>query len=67
VLKVAITLGGNTFTFEGDESPVELFRMWLNAQQPGQDAVKIEELTNRLRNNNTTLANVVEQFTKGDE
>ena len=56
--KVTITLGANSFAFEGEE-PLDLFRLWLNAQQPGQDAVKIEELTQRLRANNDMLEQVV--------
>lgn len=63
-MKVTITLGLNSFAFEGEVLPVDLFRLWLNAQQPGQDAVKLEELTNRLRTNNNVLAGVVEHFGK---
>lgn len=59
MIKTTVTLGDNSFNFEGEESPLELFRMWLNAQQPGQDAVKIEELTQRLRNNTSILEKVV--------
>lgn len=59
-MKAIITLGPNSFTYEGDE-PEPLFRMWLNAQQPGVDAVRLEELTEKLRTNNDTLAKVVEQ------
>lgn len=65
-MKIALTLGTNSFTYEGEELPTDLFRLWLNAQQPGQDAVKIEELTERLRANNTALASIVENVIKGE-
>jgi hypothetical protein len=63
-MKATLTLGDNSFEYEG-EDPLPLFRLWLNAQQPGADAVKLEELTTRLRGNSDALAAVVAQF-EGD-
>ena len=65
-MKISLTLGANSFTYEGEESPSDLFRLWLNAQQPGQDAIKLEALTEKLRANNTALETVVDNVIKGE-
>jgi hypothetical protein len=66
MIKLSVTLGDNSFTFEGEEFGLsELFRLWLNAQQPGADVVKLEELTARLRGNSNALSAVVAQFNEG--
>lgn len=68
-MQLTVTLGGNSFQADAAEIEAlkDLFRLWLNAQQPNSDALKIEELTNKLRTNNDSLSVVVAQFSKEGE
>ena len=64
MLKLKIVLSGNSFEYEADELQplMEFYRLWVGAQGSGPDAIKLEALTERLKNNNTALSAVVEQF-----
>lgn len=71
-VKIHITLNGNDFDVETtaeenvqiDDDFIALFRTWVNALNT--DAVKLEELTDRLKASNTRLESSVERNSKGD-
>lgn len=66
-MKIHITLNGNDFDVEAtaeeelqiDADFIGLFRTWVNAQNV--DAVKLEELTARLKASNTDLSEAVDR------
>lgn len=71
---IHITLGSNTFDVksEGEGSVIDddfngLFRLWVNAQAP--DAVKLEELTDRLKSSTNRLQSAIDRNTptQGDK
>ena len=67
-MRIIVTLGNNTLDVDGEftlDGPFSaLLRTWINAALPNNDAVTLEELTERLKAANDALASTVAAHSK---
>jgi len=65
-VKIIVKLGENTLEVEGefvfDATFNAVLRTWINAALPNNDAIKLEEVTERLRVANEKLEATVTAF-----
>lgn len=70
-MQLTLNIGSNAFAAAGDDvtgdTILPALRLWLNAQQPGSDAEKLDALTQQLKRQNDALAAAVQGVPGGTD